>query len=448
MSASIWNPGGSFVATAKVFYVDSYGAIGGGLVDDTTKIQETLDLAGTFALGGIVVLSPSKKYRITHKLNVPDNVWLWGQKSQLVGSYLDFNYQPSLGSGGRYGDAAGFVDLSGLTEAPYTSAVNRGCVGVAMLFETPADILTGGTKRTVNGIIARNVINPQIVHCEMQGFMTGAGIRAASLRGGAIQSNYLHDFFDNNSWTGTPADAQISGIELDNDRVNGVGCADTQISSNYIANMICGAQSISTAGGYQSDGINIAGIGGDHAHDLVVANNRIRKCAEGIDAFSRNCTFVGNIINETYIFGMKFIHGAQYNSVQGGSITNCGLAGITMQGSGAVGASDTKGNSVTGTVISTVDYLGTWSASSSAGILFADNGGSTGKPRENTITGVVINEGANGKYGWLDSSSGANNVGEGIRVTTGAANSRRVLVTTSGGTCRVAGSGTYSTDLV
>ncbi len=430
----------------RVVYADDEGAVGDGSTDDTSAIQDALDAAALNPAGGTAWLTSGKVYRIKQKLNVASNCGLASDgTAQLIGSYADFT---NADSSGRYGSVGSFVDLSGQTSSPYTPARGSFCRGVKFVFEPPPDILTGGTKRSVSGIIARNVIDVDISGNEMSGFMTGAGIRVATLVDGRIVDNYIRDSFDNNDWTGLPASAQITGIEMDNDRVNSVGSYGTSICHNTIVNMVCGAQSISTGGGYQSDGINIAGLGGDSPHEIDVSHNVIRKCAEGIDHFGRNCTLDGNNISQVYTFGIKLVHGAQYNAVTGGAIVDFGLAGITLQGSNTAG--DTKGNSVVGTVISNGDYLGIWTAlgAESAGILFANNGGGTGKPRENTVTGVVINEGAACKNGWLDSSTGANNVGEGVRVTTGAAHSRRVLVQFGAGTCRVAGSGTYSTDLV
>jgi hypothetical protein len=62
------------------------------------------------------------------------------------------------------------------------------------------------------------------------------------------------------------------------------------------------------------------------------------------------------------------------------------------------------------------------------------------------ITGII--EGAAGKYGWRDTSTLGGNFAEGMSIMTGAANAKRIDITSGGGACRLAGSGVYHTSLI
>jgi hypothetical protein len=407
----------------KIVYADDYG----------TLVQALA--AASAAGGGGVWLTPGKRYTLTTRLTIPSRCGLISDGSAEI--YAPAANFSNTSLTGKYLANSCVLDLSGLTSSPFTPADSPFVVGVRIRSE-----VAGG--RMVDAIVARNVDNLVIHGCDIAGFPLGACIRAASLIGGAITNNHIHECTDNTNWGGSPAaPPQITGIELDNDLVNSATSVATRITGNTIRSLTVGAIFLPLYG-YQTDGINIAN---KNSYGIAVCNNTISDVGEGIDHFGKSCALTGNTVSNAYIFGIKMVHGASNNAISGGSIINFGLAGISVSGSSVAGAGDTDGNSITGVTISTGNYNAAWNASSTACILITDNVGTTGKPKNTLVTGCTLTEGAFCKYGWLDSSTGSGNFGEGLVIKAGAANVKRIEVTGAAGTCRIAGSGTYSTSL-
>lgn len=398
-------------------------------MNTATNVSELV----SYLAQGYVRLMPDTVYTLTAQLVVGSNCGIIGDRSSVI--YAPSSVFTNTTTSGRYSTTGVIIDASGLTSGAYTPTENVILSG----FTIQSQVVDG---RKITAIAARNTVQPLIEGVEIYGLPDGCGIRAASVVGGRIQNNYVHDCTTNVDYGGDGM--QITGIEVDNDIINGVYSSQLVITGNIIEDLTVGATALA-AHGYQTDGINVVN---HQTTNLVIANNNIRNVGEGIDHFGSNCALTGNVIKDAYIFGIKLIHGASHNAISGGSIDNPGLGGVGIYGSTTSGVGDTAYNTVTGVTISNLNADQVWNASSNACVLFADNGGTTGKPVGNLVTGCVLDEGTYGVYGWLDSSTGTTNYGEGNRIVAGAANSRRVLVSGGGGSCRLAGSGTYSTDLV
>jgi parallel beta-helix repeat protein len=396
------------------------------LIADSFSSLSVALAAALAAGGGGVWLTPGKRYTLTTRLSIPARCGLISDGTAEI--YAPAASFTNTSLAGTYGATSSVLDLSGLTTGLFTVSESPFVIGVRVTSEV-------SQGRLVDAIVARNVKNVRIKDCEISGFPVGCGVRGASLLGGEISGNFIHDFTDNAVWGSAP---QITGIEIDQDRVNSVSSVGVNISGNRIKDITVGA-TVLASWGYQTDGINIAhASSGGH----TIANNRISGVGEGIDIFGSTCTITGNVISQCYIFGMKFIHGASYNSVMGGSISDVGLAGIRFDG--AATAVDTERNTVTGVTIASIDYLGAYAASDSACILFSD--GASGKPQYNTVIGCTLTLGSGGKYGWLDTSSGTAhaNFGLGNQIITGASVVALISVTAAGGACNASGSATFN----
>jgi hypothetical protein len=322
-----------------------------------------------------------------------------------------FNNVDDIANGGRYAGNAVGIDFSGELAGAYRPSAGVTLENLHILSEQRMG-------RRLRAIVGRNVTACEIRNVEISGFPIGIGIALASARQCHISYIHIHDFADNTLWRQLP---QSTGIEIDNDTVNGVGSSDNRIDHFRIERLQLGPQLLAKWG-YQTDGINVLSA----AARTQIALGRISGVGEGIDTFGTDGSIRDVNIADVYNFGLKFIHGASRNRVNRVSITNAGLAGVTFSGSD-VATRDTAGNVLMNLRIVNVDPNSAWAANSTAGVLISGRN-SRRVPINNEVIDADIELGDHGKFGWLDDSTGSGNRGRGIRVRGGRALERTVLV--------------------
>lgn len=402
-----------------------FGAKGDGVTDDTGAFERALHALEP--TGGDLSLNAGRRYRLTRRLIIPSGCGLVDE-THTAELYAPASAFDNTSLANRYRTNSAVLDASGERTAPFTPAHDIRLRG----FKLRSEVQDG---RMLDAITARNVEGLIIEGLEISGFPVGCGLRLASLRGAtSITGNWIHDFADDTDWTAqAPQFPQLTGIEIDNDLVNGQPSVGVRIVGNAISNLTVGPLLLDVHG-YQTDGINVA----HHlSHGHVIEGNVIEHVGEGIDFFGRTSTLSDNTVRACFIFGLKLIHGASFNVVSGNTVEGAGLAGIVLAGTSSSWG-DTEGNLISGNVIRDIDPDGSWSPHSTACISFMDNGG-VGRPRRNLVNANIFSEGDAGKYGWLDSSTGGENFGQANTITPGAGNSRRVLVQFDGGSTTVMG---------
>jgi parallel beta-helix repeat protein len=134
---------------------------------------------------------------------------------------------------------------------------------------------------------------------------------------------------------------------MDQDRINGVGTTNFDISHNTITDLKKGAVPIA-AYGPQSDAINVNGGNGGYG---VISHNIIYNVDEGIDFFGQGINIVGNNIRLTSGAGIKSIHGAKRCNIANNIILDARGWGITVTSSvaGSVELNHFTGNFVEAT---------------------------------------------------------------------------------------------------
>lgn len=373
----------------QIVSVKQFGAVGNGIADDTVAIQNALNTAKRVFLPG------GGTYKVTTRLSVPSNGGIFSDGTGIIyAPAANFN-NTSLSN--KYASNSAVIDASGLLVAPFTAKANVELKDFIIKSEVSGN-------RLVDAITARNVNGLNIDGVEIYGFPVGCGVRAASVIGDSVIKNCkIHDFTDNTNW-GVGTNPQITGIEIDNDRINSIGSKSIRILHNSIQNLTVGATFLA-AHGYQTDGINLSH---QDCQYFVISNNVIRTVGEGVDVFGQYGVISNNSVYGAYLFGIKLIHGARNNVVTGNDIISSGIAGITIAGS-TFATDDTTKNVIIGNNIQGIDPNGAWSATSTSCIETTNNGGTTYKPRENLILGNVLNPAPNGKRAINRSSSGADN---------------------------------------
>lgn len=363
--------------------VTEFGAYGDGRTDDTAAIQKALDSAKT------VTLSPGKTYLITSRLVVPSEGGIVGDGTPVIIARASDFLNEDLTPNGRYKPTSMVIDASGMTRPPYSAHQNVVLRGFKLKFQAK-------DPGYVDGIVARNVRGLDISGVEISGLATGSGIKVASISGtSSISNNYIHDFYSNSEFRKTQPGAlpQLTGIEVDNDLVNGIATNGLAILNNRVEKLVVGPVFLA-AHGYQTDGINIAHF---ETTQYRIARNQIRDVGEGIDSFGSNGLIADNTTTDTYIFGIKLVHGASRNRVTSNTVTRSGLAGIVISGSASAKQS-TEQNIISGNTISDIDPNKKWDANDSACILLSDNRGTAHLARDNQFSGNNLDPGKNGKW--------------------------------------------------
>jgi len=405
-------------------------------VDDYNTLEDAQIYAASLGRGRGVKMRPGQRYTLTvGRVLIPSGGGIYCSQGTAE-IYAPASLFTNTNLSNKYAATSAVIDMSGELSGGFAPSVSPYLVGIRLASEV-------SDGRMVDAITARNVRDLRIENCEFSGFPVGCDIRASTLDCGRIVHTRHLGRNSTHVWGSQP---QSTAIELDNDRVNSTASDGLQIDHPVIRDFTITGQS-SAAWNHQTDGINIAHR--DSKNTSITAAD-IDNVGEGIDIFGANNVVNGFKIRNAKFFGLKFIHGAQFNVAGNGSILNFGIAGAVFAGTSDVGAGDTSRNRLSNTTITNGDYLGTMAATEVvACVKFEDNGGATGKPKDNGVSNCALSEGATGEYAWYDGSTGTNNYGSGITIAIGAANVKRVEVIGGAGvgSVQLHGSLTYHTSL-
>lgn len=373
-----------------------FGPAGDGVTDDTAELQLALNT------GKLVRLSPGKSYLISSTLIVP--IGGGGFIAELDATIILANASfTNAAKATRHGVTACGILIAGLTASPYTVGSGGTVRGVKIRMQTPVN------GRVIVPIAARNAKDVQIVGNDLTGFGGGTLVALDSVVGNSrVQDNYLHDCTENGN-AFSDGTVQLTGVEVDQFRVNSVPSQGIAIHDNTIVGLTFGAAAF-TAYGYQTDGININGSG-SYRHNIH--NNIIRNVGEGIDCFGQECVIANNVITETYLFGVKLIHGAVNNVISGNQIRTFGIAGVMLSSSVNGGASN---NLVSGNTVLDATPTAAQIASEDVACIktYDPSSGVNLQPANNSILNNHCDIGSSGgEYGIYRGSYGSGNVFKG-----------------------------------
>jgi hypothetical protein len=405
---------------AAVLYIEDLAGVKTGRATAHERAENSRIINAHLLLGQHLGLRAGTRIEIARALKIASGGAIVGDSSSdkaVIYMPADsFNNKEDVADRGRYGENAVGIDFSGEMTGAFRPTASVQLQNFKLISEQRPG-------RRLRGIVGRNVTGCLIQNVEIAGFPTAVGLALASARVCRISNVYIHDFADDTPWRLLP---QSTGIEIDNDTVRGIASSDNRIDHFRIERLRMGGRLLAKWG-YQTDGINIF----SSAKRTDVREGYISDVGEGIDTFGSEGTIDHVAINDAYIFGLKFIHGAERNRVSHVTITNAGLAGVIFAGSDQA-ARDTAENIVSDVSISSLDWTRSWKENSSAGIIVSGRN-SRRVPRDNQVTGAQIDLGPYGKYGWLDQSTGRGNRGFDIRIKGGRSLERSVLILYGGG---------------
>ena len=401
-------------------YVDQLPGVRTGTVSARQRVANTSILNAYLATGRLLRLHAGTRVEIAGELKVASGGGILGDMSGdkptiYMPANAFTNTDPTVDRG-RYGPNAVGIDFSGELSGQYRPSTGVRIANLRLVSEAKPG-------RILHGIVGRNVVGCVIENVEIRGLPTAIGIALASARDCRVRNIYIHDFYDDTRWPFLP---QSTGIEVDNDTVHGIGSRDTEIDHFRIDRLRVGG-GLLAKWGYQTDGINLF----YSARRTRISDGEISDVGEGIDTYGSDGAITHVRIDRPYIFGLKFIHGASRNRARGITINDAGLAGVNFSGSNEA-RQDTAGNVISGLAIKNIDPLGTWRKNSTAGVLVS-GANARRLPIHNEVIDATIDLGPDGKYGWLDDSTGTANRGTGLRITGGRSLDRKILILHGGG---------------
>jgi hypothetical protein len=351
---------------------EMFGTVGSGTPDDTVALKKAISVGDT-------KLEPSARYRITSRIPVPNDRRVVGDRSSVV----EMDGSSFNGSTSYAANSIGFL-LDGNTSG--------GLYGFHIKLINQTDELIAGA------IAVRSCSNVHIENMEVSGFRKSKVVAVDSCADCFIDGNYIHDCL-----LASLTNGQLSGIDIDNNRVGGVASTRISACDNVIENLTC-SPAFNTSFGYQTDGINVSHASSNRH---TIERNTLRNVGEGIDCFGSRCSISNNMVFDAYAFGIKIIHGASRNAVKDNKIFAPGYAGIVITGINAA-PTDTEYNEVAGNFICDVNQAGNWSSQVTAGVRVDNDGGSKFAKR-NIIRDNTIASGGSMKWGMLLDAGSQNN---------------------------------------
>ncbi len=324
--------------------------------------------------GPAEVRLPAGEFYVSGSINGQNNVTLCGAGIGKTSFYMPASSYPNTVYQQKDSTSV-LVSVLGELSGGFAPLVNFEMRG----FSIESEVADG---RYTYPIVARNVQNLRIRDVEVTGISIGNCITLDTVLGGEVSGCRLHD-----CTTATAGAIQLSGIEVDANRVNSTNSTALDIHDNWIEDLTMTGAALPTPN-MQTDGINL-GVGNNHGH--TVHANHIRNVGEGIDCFSSECTIYGNHLDDCANGALKFIHGASRNNAFGNSIMRPGFAGIYLGGSNTAIVAD---NYIHDNTIESVNQAGLYPLG--YGIKLDVNGGPTYLPARNTVarnkfTGGVSN---------------------------------------------------------
>ena len=415
---------GAIVRSVAQFYVEDLPGVRTGVVGPAQRRANTTIINRHLSRGATMRMRAGTRLEIASSLTVGSGGGIIGEGAEARPTIFmpaaAFDNRNAEADGGRYGPRSVGINFSGQLSGAY-----RPVSGVRL--ENFRLISESSPGRRLRGIVGQNVTDCLIRNVEIAAFPTAVGVAIASAKRCRLSRIHVHDFQDHTPWDSLP---QSTGIEIDNDAVRGVPTTQTVIEEFAIERLrVTGP--LLARWGYQTDGINVL----NPASQVIIRNGRIADVGEGVDTFGSDGEITNVTIDNPYIFGLKFIHGASRNVARNIVITNPGLAGVNFSGS-EIARQDTADNIVSDLRISNVGGDGAWRENSTAGILVSGEN-SRRAPVRNQVVNASIGLGPYGKYGWLDQSTGQGNHGSNVGVTAGRGLERAVLILHRGGSVRL-----------
>lgn len=363
--------------------VHAFGAVGNG-----TTLEDAA-FSNAAALGTIVHLVPGKTYYLSTGV-----VGVTGTRFKSQSGWSTITFKTGTG-GFNSTDLTADKDAAARCGFLFLSVDDIGMEGIRFTTDAAAERVIypvrvrGGTA--TKGCDFKNLFFTGFAVCN-GAFLSLNSIGLGSYRVENIEARSCGTALT--TWTGTP---QLTVFEIDNDMVASAPSEPGEFY-NIRGTDIALAGAALAAYGQQTDVVNIAGVSGTDRKGPVGYGIYGDNVGEVLDIFCSHAVIKGIRIRNAYTYGVKLIHGAQYNDIEVESADSWGQACVTISGSNSV-AVHSQYNNIRIGVARQRTTVGSWSTVPV--VMFQDNGGgaATSLPKNNTVViDNVYGDGVNLDY--------------------------------------------------
>ncbi|MGW7197213.1 right-handed parallel beta-helix repeat-containing protein [Streptomyces chryseus] len=170
------------LASARIFNVHAYGAVGNGIADDTAAIQAALNAART-AGGGVVLIPGGRTYAINTFLAVFDNttIWAWGATVRSVGTtgllrnFLDSELFNGYAGHSNILIAGGIWDANAADGTTGTVTGMTNAFGFVHAKNITARDVTIRNVSSAHALEFNSVDGGRVINCRFEGYRDNSG---------------------------------------------------------------------------------------------------------------------------------------------------------------------------------------------------------------------------------------------------------------------------------
>ncbi len=367
------------VASGVWHFGRTNGSPGNGIADDAPFWNDAL------AAGRTVVLSDRKSYLL---------------KSPVIFSLDGTGIVAPMGARVKMSTAAGAFDnnvfadrysISNTGGFKYAVAIHADGVDGVVLegFGIAPDQWpeTGGAERYLKAISLKNCDEARITGVEASLFSRSRGIISVNdCDRIVIDRPYIHHCWSNLT-IGSASSLQVTAIDVDDDA--DFGSRYGKITGGRFEHLTVG-EAARQALGYQTDAINFEGTGTKPTLGWVVAQNHFYNLGEAVDCFGSENLITGNAMSFCFATGVKLIHGARNNRVEGNVFTATGLSAIAVNGSNIISGPADGNQIVHNTVLGVTPDIDWMNADGGYSYQRSANGGLRAWSASNTC-GINVN---------------------------------------------------------
>ena len=296
-----------------------YNAVGNGIANDTTAIQNALNAAG--ALGGATVFIPRGTFLVT-TLSIPANC-------RLLGAGFSSVLKKSGTANDLISSVAAYIEINALT-LDNTAGTNSLTYAVNFFGATQCLVQKVRLRGGYQGIGLINTLDSLVTHCRIEGVEFNAIQVAGGSGSCVIAQNVLRGFgsVQNNQGCGVKANFSGEGLVIADNLIDGQCGASDPAAAECGVQIQNSGQRVSVVGNQiqlcRGQGIVVDANAGTGTHHIAIVGNTVRNCRqEGITVF--------NTLSELVTIGLNTVKDCANNQIEVWQCFRCLVEGNIVE---------------------------------------------------------------------------------------------------------------------